>query len=247
MTIESTGTPFRSPLYQKVFSVLRQRIVDGHLEPGEQLQTEDELAEEFNVSRATIRQAVGELVARRLVRRKQGKGTFVQPSADHMLGPRLTGSLTDVVPPGARIVSLDVARNVTLPPRVASRLALDDPSGCVIRRVRAMDGEVFGVTINYLPTWLGELVTDQQLRSESLLGLFEARGLHIGWGEQVIRSEIADVSVSGWLDIDFGSPVLVAERVLFDRRSQPLDVVQSWYRGDRYEYRVRLTAGSLSA
>lgn len=246
MTTESTGTPFRSPLYQKVFSVLRQRIVDGHLEPGQQLQTEDELADEFNVSRATIRQAVGELVARRLVLRKQGKGTFVQPTGDHMLGPRLTGSLTDVVPSGAKIVDSDVGRNVTLPPRVASHLALEDPRGCVIRRIRAMEGEVFGVTINYLPSWLGELVSDEELRSESLLSLFEAKGFHIGRGEQVIRAEVADIAVSDWLDLDFGSPVLVAERVLFDRRAQPLDVVHSWYRGDRYEYRVRLTAGSLS-
>jgi len=233
-------------LYQKVFSILQQRIVDGHLQPGEQLQTEEELAEEFNVSRATVRQAVGELVARRLVSRKQGKGTFVRPLPEHMLGQRLTGSLAEVVPSGTKIVSLDVSRDVVLPQRVARLLALDDPKGCVIRRTRAMGDQIFGVTTNYFSSRIGKLIRDEELRSESLVGLFEANGFHIGWGEQVIRSELADVSVADWLDVDFGSPVLVAERVLFDPSGQPLDVVQSWYRGDRYEYRVRLTAGSLA-
>ena len=64
------------PLYRQVFMMLRQRIVDRVYAPGEQLLREDGLAAEFGVSRATIRQAIGELVRQGLVDRKQGRGTF---------------------------------------------------------------------------------------------------------------------------------------------------------------------------
>ena len=47
------------PLYHQVAGVLRQRIEDGIYPVGGKLLSEDELAAEFEVSRATIRQAVG--------------------------------------------------------------------------------------------------------------------------------------------------------------------------------------------
>lgn len=246
VTAHSPIAPFRGPLYQRVFWVLRQRIVDGQLEPGQQMQTEDELAAEFNVSRATVRQAISELAARQLVLRKQGKGTFVLPSSNHTVGPRLTGSLSDVVPHGAKIVHVEVARDGILPPNVAKTLGLDDRRGCVITRVRSSDDEIFSVTINYLPSHLGRLISDKDLRSESLLVLLKTQGFEIAWGEQTVRAELADIEVAERLEVDYGSPVLFAERILFDQSSRPLDVVASWYRGDRYEYRVQLTPGFLS-
>ena len=50
------------PRYHQVYTVLRQRIADGDYAPGEQLPPEDVLAREWEVSRATLRQAVGLLV-----------------------------------------------------------------------------------------------------------------------------------------------------------------------------------------
>jgi DNA-binding FadR family transcriptional regulator len=55
-----------------VLGVLRQRINDGVYAEHDQLPPEDRLAAEFGVSRATIRQAVGELVRHGLVDRRQG-------------------------------------------------------------------------------------------------------------------------------------------------------------------------------
>ena len=85
------------PLYRQVFMMLRQRIVDREYAPGEQLLREDGLAAEFGVSRATIRQAIGELVRQGLVDRKQGRGTFVLPTSHPPLGQRFRGSLADLI------------------------------------------------------------------------------------------------------------------------------------------------------
>jgi GntR family transcriptional repressor for pyruvate dehydrogenase complex len=61
----------------QVFDQLRELIFRGKLRPGEKMMTERELAEQMNVSRTTVRDAIQRLVAMGLVVQKQGQGTFV--------------------------------------------------------------------------------------------------------------------------------------------------------------------------
>ena len=56
---------------------LESMIVDGSLTAGEKLLPERELAEKFNVSRPSLREAIQNLHAKGLIERKQGGGTFV--------------------------------------------------------------------------------------------------------------------------------------------------------------------------
>ncbi len=63
----------------QVFDQLRELIFRGKLKPGEKLMTERELAEQMEVSRTTVRDAVQRLVAMGLIVQRQGHGTFVGP------------------------------------------------------------------------------------------------------------------------------------------------------------------------
>lgn len=65
-------------IYHQVAGLLRDQILSGELEPGAKLPPELELAEQYDLSRGTIRQAILLLVAEGLVERIQGKGTFVR-------------------------------------------------------------------------------------------------------------------------------------------------------------------------
>jgi len=51
----------RLPLPKQVAQTIRTRILSGEWEPGDQIPPEEELAHEFGVSRATIREAISEL------------------------------------------------------------------------------------------------------------------------------------------------------------------------------------------
>src|SRR5437899_11321843 len=79
----------RSPLYERVESVLAGDIADGSLAPETQLPSEDGLIERFKVSRTTVRKAIQNLVERGLVEVRRGKGTFVTQ-------PRITQELTEL-------------------------------------------------------------------------------------------------------------------------------------------------------
>jgi GntR family transcriptional regulator len=65
------------PLYKQVYDLLTQRLVGGDWKPSESLPSEMALADELGVSQGTVRKALNQMVAEKLLSRRQGKGTFV--------------------------------------------------------------------------------------------------------------------------------------------------------------------------
>lgn len=223
-------------------------MVDGTYDVGEQLPPEDDLAAEFEVSRATIRQAVGQLVRDGLVSRKQGRGTFVLDSDQSKIGQRFRGSLGDLIAETklAKIRDVEIERDAEIPARIAERLGLEGRAGTIIRRTRLMADKPFAYTINYMPPKYGELVRGNELYDQGLMDLLTSRGVKLTKATQSIRAQLADVAVGEALGVDFGVPVLFVERLLLDDRDEPVEVVRSWYRGDEYEYTVTLDTTSAN-
>lgn len=67
----------RLPLAQQVADQISQMIVEKNLLEGQQIPSEFEIAEQLNVGRGTVREAVKILVARNVVEIRRGRGTFV--------------------------------------------------------------------------------------------------------------------------------------------------------------------------
>jgi len=234
------GSPV--PLYHQIADVLRQRIAEQTYTPDTRMPSETDLCREFDVSRATIRQAVGELVDAKLVARGRGRGTVVLPRASQMLGQQFRGSLADLLKETrrARATSVEVERDAELPPRIATLLELDVPTGTVVQRRRTMDDVPFAHTLNYLPPDIGRLLTRKDLQKDSVLWLLIRRGVEVAHARQSIRARGCDPGVADQLGVAPGSPVLFVERLVLTMDSKPVELVQSWYRGDAYEYTVSL-------
>lgn len=64
-------------LYEKTIAFVLQYIDENKLREGEQLPTEPKLAAQAGVSLVTVRRALQELAAQGVIRREQGRGTFV--------------------------------------------------------------------------------------------------------------------------------------------------------------------------
>jgi GntR family transcriptional repressor for pyruvate dehydrogenase complex len=81
-------------LYEAIVGQIRDLIADRHLQPGDRLPSERELAEVLNVSRASVREALRVLAAMGWVEVRPGDGTFVrEPHAP--LDPAIWGSLSE--------------------------------------------------------------------------------------------------------------------------------------------------------
>ena len=70
------------PIYRRIAEDLRQKIESGDLVPGHQLRTEQELKDDYDASRNTIRDAIKWLISLGLVETRPGQGTFVVKKAD---------------------------------------------------------------------------------------------------------------------------------------------------------------------
>jgi DNA-binding GntR family transcriptional regulator len=231
------------PLYHRLYSVLRQRVEDGLYPPGGQLPTEDELAAEFDVSRATVRQAVGELVAAGIVSRRQGRGTFVLEEPHARLGQGFAGNLGDLIREGRRTtfrnVTIEHGREVAS--RIAKELRLTDSHVTLVRRTRLLDGVPFGYTEDYFTPEVGKVLNGADLSAVIPRDLLAESGHDIASATQTIRAQLSDVAVSEALSIPLGSAVLFVERLSCDAGGAPLVFVQSWYRGDMYEFKAALS------
>lgn len=230
------------PLYHQVAGIVRQRIYDAEYPVGGRLLSEDELAAEFTVSRATIRQAIGELVVEGLVVRKQGSGTFVQAPNPNVLRQRFRGSLGDLIREShlAKTRDITISHGEPFIERIASALHLQVPSGTIVRRTRTMSGEPFAYTVTYLPPDLGSPLTLSALRRWALMELLIKQGTKLHSATQSIRAQLADPEICTKIDVELGSAVLYVERLVNDTSGRAVEFVQSWYRGDRYEYTVNL-------
>ena len=68
----------RFPVWRLIQSDLEAEIRSGLIGPGDQLPSENELAERFGVNRHTVRMALANLAMLGLVRARRGRGVFVE-------------------------------------------------------------------------------------------------------------------------------------------------------------------------
>lgn len=94
MWIEKTvDRESQQKLYVQMYSIIKNKIETREWPSGSQIPTEDELCKTYDVSKATVRMAIAELVRNGYLKKQQGKGTFVtavQPDFGIAMKTRLT-------------------------------------------------------------------------------------------------------------------------------------------------------------
>src|SRR4029453_5209816 len=145
---------------------------------GSRLDNELLLAQQYWLSRPTVRRAVQELVDKGLLVRKRGVGTqVIQPHVRR--SGELTSLYEDLVRSGASpstsVLSLE---RVTAPADVAAGRDLSEGAeGVVVRRLRRSDGEPLALMTNYLPGRFTPTVED--LTDRGLYQYLRAEGVNL--------------------------------------------------------------------
>lgn len=232
-----------APLYAQIKDVLRSRILDGTYQPHQQLPSESEMMVSFSVSRITVRQALADLQNEGLIFRLHGKGSFVsKPKAFQDLG-RLQGFGEAMRQMGyetfARLLS---ARNVKPSPQVQEKLKLDKRARVTeLRRLRFLNREPISLDVTYVPTEIGTRLMKEDLATRDVFVILENDyGMALGHADLQIGSTLADESLAQQLRVEEGSPVLVIERTTHTADGAPVDYEHLYYRGDAFQYKVRV-------
>jgi GntR family transcriptional regulator len=239
------------PLYYQLENLLREKINSGKFAPGDRLPTESELIEQYQVSRITVRQALGALAAEGLIERRQGRGTFIaerRTRKRHFEGTtHLTGSLDELIEMGldTPVKTLEMNR-VEADTHEAELLQIKVGEPVYrLKRVRLRDGKPYSFLVNYLPAEIGARLTREELNSGALLQTIEQRlGYRLRDARQQVKAELADPFVANLLDVRIGSPLLSIERTVYTDEGKPVEYVHTLYRSDLFSYSVYLTRNS---
>jgi GntR family transcriptional regulator len=231
------------PLYYQIGTILRKKILSGELPSGSVLPSEDVLAEDYEVSRITVRQALALLEQDGLLIRQRGKGTFVSDKARFVEPQKLTGFIEDLILMGVKtkIKVLDLGmRDAT--ETIRDRLKLDESAKVFqVRKIRKIEGNPFSYVLNYFPPDIGMKLKRSSLAVKPALTILEEDlGLKVSEAIQTIEATVADAEVAPLLDVRVGEPLLKAERTVFDVKKKPIEYVYSLYRSDKYCFTVKL-------
>ncbi|TMB85366.1 MAG: GntR family transcriptional regulator, partial [Chloroflexi bacterium] len=214
------------PLYYQLKEVLKQQIRSGHLAPHTAIPSEPELVANYHVSRATVRQALSELVHEGLLYRQHGKGTFVCEPRVQQTQSELT-SLTEEIQrrgkrPGGLLLVSELIRGSEA---VRKQLSLIDTEQTIrLERLRTANDIPIAYEVDYLPYPRAASIYQRakELSDGSLYNLMNSEGLNPYIVEQKIRVGTATVREAELLRIPPGEAGLHFTSTAFDLTGSPI-------------------------
>lgn len=237
-TESSNHSMSSSPLYQKVYNILKSGIKDGIIRDNEALPSERDLTEALNVSRVTIRKAIEQLALDGLVIQRRGAGTFVNLRVEQPLS-KLTGFTEDITARGQKpsIKWLDRSCGSATP---EESLTLKLSPGALVsrlHRLRFADGKPMCIEHATLPQYA---LPEPENLEGSLYIQLEARGLRPTRALQRLRAQIITPEHAELLEVPEGTACLYIERCSFLPNGAEIEFVRSYYRGDSYDFVAEL-------
>jgi GntR family transcriptional regulator len=232
------------PLYYQLKEVLRQQIKSGQLAPNTAIPSEPELVASYQVSRATVRQALTELVNEGLLYRMHGKGTYVrEPRMEEHIN-ELSSLMNELTRrgkrPGGILLLSELARGSEM---VRRQLKLaEDEQVIRLERLRTADGQPIAYEVDYIP-YLRSSSLYQRVREVadgSLYQLLASEGLLPATVEQSIIAAHAQARESELLRIPAGEAVMRVRSTAFAPVGLPIAYSETLFPLDRFDLRYTL-------
>lgn len=216
------------PLYYQISQQIRAQIASGELKPGDRLPTEKELQEQFEVSRATVRRAISDLVYAGLLERKRAIGTIV--AREKVEGSLYGfGSFTNEIKKRGLTVRTRIL-DFRIDPAVSPiagylQIPLGEPI-VVLERMRIVEDEPVAVESWYTPVRFVPGITRADFHEEgeyqSTYYVLEHRfGLRLSHAEDTIEAVALEPEDAALLNLPEGYPVLLRTRISYTAEDIP--------------------------
>lgn len=210
------------------------------LNEGDSVPPERDLAERFEVSRETVRQALHELLVEGRIERR-GRGTVV--SAPKLVQPLSLRSYTEGAQsqgraPGRLLVTWE---DVTGDAELCRDLGVRNGSAVMhLERVLLADGAKLGLESTYLTKSRFGALRNTFDPGTSLYAAIRALGVQFGSAIERIETVLASPREASLLDTSTAMPMLLMHRRTLDTEGRPIERVRSLFRGDRVAFEAVL-------
>lgn len=229
-----------NPLYKEVKIRITRSLAAGEWRSGMALPSESRLAGQFNVAIGTVRKAIDELVAEKILVRQQGRGTFVATHTEdrtlfyffHILGKDGSREL-----PVTEMLSF---RKSNANGEDAARLKIAHGARTLrMRNVLRLGGTPVIFDDIVVPAALFSDLDEDTFgkRDGTIYGLYQARyGINVIRISERLSAASPRPQIAGLLGIRQGIPALVIKRVAYTYNDTPVEYRVSWVNTERHEY-----------
>lgn len=233
-----------TPLYRWLAETLREDIQRGVYKPGDLLPTERELTQRYGLSSITVTRAINELAREGWLYRRAGKGTFLKRDKLEERLARLTSFAEEMqsrhITPQYKLIH---AQAVIPPTEIARALQLKPAAPVfLIERLHLAKNEPLAVARGY---WLHEIGEQLATRDLNKIPLYETvereLGIPLLEADESISAACADATLACHLGISRHAPLLLQERLTFTTEMRPVHFTTTYFRADRYKYKIRLS------
>lgn len=225
------------PAYIRIHDAIKKEIDGGVWEIGQRLPSERDLADDYEVSRMTLRQAITLLVEEGILERRVGSGTYV---ASHRVQEKMRGttSFTEIVRSQGKTPSSQLISYQRKPANETEIQQLQlKATDTVVRmeRVRFADNVPLVFEVASIPEKLIQSF-NQEAITEHFFQTLTDNGYEIGKSEQTIYAKNASERVANYLKVPKNHAVLALTQVSYFTDGRPFEYVHSQYVGDRFEF-----------
>ncbi|MCM3571002.1 GntR family transcriptional regulator [Neobacillus mesonae] len=230
------------PLYIQVKNVLIDRIQNQIWLPNSLIPTEQELMEEFEVSRTTIREAISILVHEGILEKKQGKGTIVKTA--RLVGDlgKLKGFAEEVMEKGlipfAQLIRAEFNNKMFYEKSILE--VQKNENILVIERIRLADDIPIALERTCWPEEIGKLLMMHDLNGAKFYEILENNNIFLKHADERISAINATINEADFLGIRAGEALLEMSRLSFGFNDRPIEYNVTKYRSDQYHYDIKL-------
>ena len=224
-------------LYVQIYSLIKDKIEKGDWPAGSQISTEDELCKTYDVSKATIRIAIAELVRSGYLIRKQGKGTFVRYYSMANLGLDMKTRLTEnMLGEGVKVKKEILVKGVKAPSDEIKEYLKTGEDVYYVLCKRVVDGEPAYLEESFFPLFMFPDIDAEDICQTSFYKLAqENASLKIAKVIQTI--EITEISgdSADILKVKSGSAALLMHRLIVSSSGSPIAYARMLGSGRTYK------------
>ncbi|MGB0386038.1 MAG: GntR family transcriptional regulator [Ardenticatenaceae bacterium] len=242
----------KKPLYAIIEEELLSKIERGTWPIGHQLPSEQELQEQYKVSRGTVRHALRELELGGYINRMSGRGTFVtrvttlENETDEIRSFTQELSRAGLEPTSELLLAKIIQVKEATGSRVKEAFGIPDNAEVVhIKRLKKGNHVPLAIQSVYLlpsrcPDILNEELSD-------LFKLYQEKyKTRITRADETIKLSAASPEEASLLQAKNGTPLLIRERISYDQEGEPFEVLHSVDCADRLEYKYVIVGQRLN-
>ena len=216
-----------NPLYIQVKKNITESLVSAEWSPGQSIPSEIELSKKYSVSQGTVRKAIDDLVADKILIRRQGKGTFVSTHNEENIQLRflrLTEKSGKKEKLENKLISFEKEKASNY---IAKALDINTSSTLItIKRLLTFNGSALILDLIKIPSASFRGLNSDKIieKKGSMYRMYETDfGIQMLHADEKIKAVEANKESSAMLNIAEGSPLLSVERLSYTYDDKPIE------------------------